>query len=139
MDITAEDRFAIQDLYARYWRAVDTCDAEGWADTFTDDGKRIYAENSGGPARAGKTYQGRSQLLELRVPREKRWRHWFATPVLTDKGDYLESTVYGFVVDIKQDPPAIMAHHTFTDELVKLPDGSWRIRSCLSERDLVGA
>ena len=29
MDISAADRFAIQDLYAKWCRTVDTCDAEG--------------------------------------------------------------------------------------------------------------
>jgi hypothetical protein len=139
MEITVEDRFAIQDLYAKYWRAVDTCDAESWADVFTDDGTRSYADNSGGPDRAGRTFTGRPELLKLRAPRPKRYRHWYGPPVLTDKGDYLESVVYGMVVDITQDPPAIMAHHTFNDELVRLPDGSWRMRSCLSTRDLVRA
>jgi hypothetical protein len=50
MDITAEDRFAIQDLYARYCQTVDQGDAEGWADTFTEDGKRIYDDNPAGLA-----------------------------------------------------------------------------------------
>lgn len=40
MNITADDRFAIQDLYAAYCRMVDLGDAEGWADTFTEDGRR---------------------------------------------------------------------------------------------------
>jgi hypothetical protein len=135
MDITAADRFAIQDLYAKWCRTVDTCDAEGWADLFTDDGKRIYGDNSGQPGRAGRTFTGRRELLELRAPRAMTGRHWHGPPVLTDKGDYLESVVYSIIVDVSQDPPTIIAHFTFTDELVKLPDGSWRMRSCTSHVD----
>jgi hypothetical protein len=138
MHITPEDRFAIQDLYAAYCRTVDLGDAEGWADTFTADGKRIYDDNPGAPGRAGRTFTGRAALVELQsAPRALRVRHWHASPVLTDKGDYLESVLYGMVVDISQDPPAIMAHFTYTDELVKIADGSWRMRSRSSARDLL--
>lgn len=138
MQITAEDRFAIQDLYAAYCRTVDLGDAEGWADTFTADGKRIYDDNPGAPGRAGRTFTGRAELVELQsAPRALRVRHWHASPVLTDKGDYLDSVVYGMVVDISQDPPVIMAHFTYTDELVKLADGNWRMRSRASARDLL--
>jgi len=138
MHITAEDRFAIQDLYARYCYTVDQGDAEGWADTFTDDGKRIYDDNPGAPGRAGRTFTGRAALVELQsAPRALRVRHWHGSPVLTDRGDYLESVVYGMVIDISQDPPAVMAHFTYTDELVRLPDGSWRMRSRASARDLL--
>jgi hypothetical protein len=138
MHITAEDRFAIQDLYAAYCRTVDLGDAEGWAETFTADGKRIYDNNPGAPGRAGRTFTGRAELVDLQsAPRALRVRHWHGSPVLTDQGDYLESVIYGMVVDISQDPPAIMAHFTYTDELVKLPDGSWRMRSRSSARDLL--
>ena len=138
MEVTAEDRFAIQDLYAAYCRTVDLGDAEGWADTFTEDGKRSYDDNPGAPGRAGRTFTGRAELVKLQsAPRALRVRHWHASPVLTDKGDYLESVVYGMVVDISQDPPVIMAHFTYTDELVRLPDGKWRMRSRASARDLL--
>ena len=84
------------------------------------------------------TSTGRAELVKLQsAPRALRVRHWHASPVLTDKGDYLESVVYGMVVDISQDPPVIMAHFTYTDELVKLPDGRWRMRSRASARDLL--
>jgi hypothetical protein len=138
MDITPADRFAIQDLYAAYCRTVDLGDAEGWADTFTEDGRRSYDDNPGAPGRAGRTFTGRAQLVELQsAPRPLRVRHWHGSPVLTDKGDYLESVVYGMVVDISQDPPVIMAHFTYTDELVRLPEGRWRMRSRASARDLL--
>ncbi len=138
MNITAEDRFAIQDLYAAYCRTVDLGDAEGWADTFTADGKRIYDDNPGAPRRAGRTFTGRAELVRLQsAPRALRVRHWHGSPSLTDKGDYLESVIYGMIVDISQDPPVLMAHFTYTDELVKLPDGSWRMRSRASARDLL--
>lgn len=138
MDITADDRFAIQDLYARYCQTVDRGDAEGWADTFTEDGKRSYDDNPGVPGRAGRTFTGHADLVSMQsVPRKLRVRHWHGLPVLTDKGDYLESVVYSMVVDISQDPPAVMAHFTYTDELVKTADGSWRMRSRASARDVL--
>ena len=38
MPMTFEDRFAVHELVARYNKAIDTGDATGWADTFTEDG-----------------------------------------------------------------------------------------------------
>lgn len=38
MTLTAQDYLEIQQLYARYAMAIDSGDAEGWADTFTSDG-----------------------------------------------------------------------------------------------------
>lgn len=138
MELTAEDRFAIQDLYARYCQTVDQADAEGWADTFTEDGRRIYDDNPGAPGRAGRTVVGRDALVELQqIPRALRVRHWHGLPVLTDRGDYVESVVYGMVLDISKDPAEILAHFTYTDELVKLDDGSWKMRSRASARDLL--
>jgi len=138
MELTVEDRFAIQDLYAKYCYTVDRSDAEGWADTFTEDGKRIYDDNPGAPNRAGRTVVGREALIELQsMPRPLRVRHWHSLPQLTDKGDYIEGVVYGIVIDVGQDPPQIIAHFTYTDELVKLASGEWRMRSRASARDLL--
>lgn len=138
MELTSDDRFAIQDLYARYCHTVDLNDAEGWADTFTEDGKRIYCENTGIPARNGRTFTGRAELVQLQsVPRPLRVRHWHSLPVLTDAGDHIRGVIYGMVVNIGSQPPVIMAHFTYTDELVKLNDGSWRMRSRRSDRDIL--
>ncbi len=138
MELTADDRFAIQDLYARYCQTVDVNDAEGWADTFTDTGKRIYDDKSGIPARDGRTFTGRAELIKMQsVPRPLRVRHWHSLPVLTDAGDHIHSVIYGMVVNIANEPPVIMAHFTYTDELVKLDDGSWRMRSRRSDRDFL--
>jgi uncharacterized protein (TIGR02246 family) len=39
MALTAMDRVEIEDLIARYNKAIDSGDAEAWADTFTPDGE----------------------------------------------------------------------------------------------------
>ncbi len=138
MELTADDRFAIQDLYARYCRTVDLNDAEGWADTFTEDGRRSYCENTGIPARDGRTFTGRAELIGLQsTPRPLRVRHWHSLPVLTDAGDHIHSVIYGMVVNIENELPVVIAHFTYTDELVKLADGSWRMRSRRSDRDIL--
>jgi uncharacterized protein (TIGR02246 family) len=51
----AEDRFAIQDLYARYAWALDTGDHETYATLFTNDG--VFVER-------GVPYRGRQALAE---------------------------------------------------------------------------
>ena len=42
MPLTAGDRMEMIELVARYNHAIDSRDAEAWADTFTEDG-RFYA------------------------------------------------------------------------------------------------
>lgn len=127
MELTAEDRFAIQDLYAHYCVSVDRNDPEGWADLFTEDGSRSYDAEWPVAERAGKTFTGRQALMGLVIAR--RSRHWHSLPVLTDKGDHIESVVYGAMFNIDTQPPVVAAHLTYTDELVRLDDGSWRFRS----------
>ena len=140
MDITIEDRFAIQELYAKYCQTVDQNDAEGWADTFTEDGERYYDPHMSMPARAGKLFKGREQLIALQTGlqptrRPLRTRHWHSTPVLSDAGNHVSSVVYGMVVDVSQEPPVILGHTTYTDRLVKIEDGSWRIQFRASVHD----
>lgn len=134
MELRPEDRFAIQQLYAGYNSAHDIGDAEDWADVFTDDGEYVPGL---GPF-AGQEIRGRDQLLAFqREPHSLRVRHWNpeSMPLLRDKGDYIEGTCYCMVLDISKDPPSIVGHTTYTDELVKLGDGSWRIRARRSKRD----
>jgi SnoaL-like domain len=136
MELTAADRFAIQDLYTEYNRANDAADAERWADVFTEDGEYVPGL---GPF-IGQRYNGRDELLTFHgTPRPLRVRHWNPDlmPVLTDKGDYIEGICYCIVLDISQDPPAILGHSTYTDELVKDDVGHWRIRARRSLKDLV--
>jgi hypothetical protein len=136
--INANDRFAIQDIFAAYCVAVDRNDARGWADLFTDDGKRIYDENPGAPGRASRTVSGREELIKLQLSHPLSGvRHWQSLPMLVDHGEYVASVSYGMVIDISRDPPFIAAHFTCAGELVKVADGTWRIRSMSSSRDLL--
>jgi hypothetical protein len=41
------------------------------------------------------------------------------------------------LLDISQDPAVILAHFTYTDELVKLDDESWKMRRRASARDFL--
>jgi hypothetical protein len=53
--LSAEDRFAIEDLYARSYWANDSGDAEAWLDTF-HEGAVLYHDN--------RPVQGRVEILE---------------------------------------------------------------------------
>ena len=137
MELSAQDRFAIEDLYTRYNRTIDAADAEGWADVFSVDGEYVPGL---GPA-LGKTFNGRDELVAFHTPRPLRVRHWNPDPMplLTDKGDYVEGICYCIVLDISQDPVKIIGHSTYTDELVKDADGAWHIRARRSKKDFVPA
>ena len=45
MPLTAEDREEMIELVARYNHAIDSRDAEAWADTFTEDGRFYVPPN----------------------------------------------------------------------------------------------
>lgn len=133
MPLTAEDRFAIQDLYARYCHTVDALDGEGWADCFTDDGLFVP---SIGPI-AGTEYRGREALARLggdpeREPPTRHWNNWLR---LAERDDHVEGTCYAMAVEVGREQPEIVAHVVYHDELVQ-QDGEWRFRARRPVADL---
>src|SRR5690606_38945385 len=62
-ELTALDYFQIQQLVARYARAIDTCSNNGYdyADLFTPDGAFVPSFNG----RPGAPIQGRERLAEI--------------------------------------------------------------------------
>lgn len=83
---TDADRVAIHELCARYNRTVDTADADGWADCFTDDGEFISLLVG--------SYQGRAALAAFARDYWEgdecaRWRngqHWVGNIIVTPEG-----------------------------------------------------
>ena len=44
MALTNDDRVEIRDLISRYNKAIDTGDADGYANTFAPDGQWLFAQ-----------------------------------------------------------------------------------------------
>jgi len=125
--ITADDRFEIQDLYARYSRAVDANNGALWIDCWTPDGEFVPAV---GPT-AGTPYRGHQAISDfgnVRPDNYTRARIWTGNYLLEDRGDYVEGTCYGLVVTVDGPAPELSAAIVYHDEIVR-HEGKWKFRA----------
>ncbi len=118
--LTGDDYLEIQQLYARYNMAIDSGDAEGYAATFTKDG--VF-----------NTFTGHDALVEfIHNWRDKMGganrRHWNTNLAIAPSPEGATGAVYLLLVDVGQKPPAIGSAATYTDTLVKTPEG-WRFKT----------
>jgi bifunctional aromatase (cyclase/dehydratase) len=122
-ELTAADYLDIQQLYARYNHAIDRNDPDAWADTFTVDG--VFADN----------YRGREALKGF----VREWhsspqfngparRHFSADLMITPSAEGATAKVSAIVVDLSTRPMSVAAFVSYSDVLVKTPQG-WRFKS----------
>lgn len=126
MSLTAADKIEIQELVSRYNRAVDSRDAEAWADTFTEDG--VFES-----MRVG-THRGRAELVRFAEwfwtsDECAPWRggqHWATNFIIEGDGDHASLFCY-HIMFMPASPDevnaVIMAAH---DDLLAKVNGSWR-------------
>jgi uncharacterized protein (TIGR02246 family) len=129
--LTAEDRLEIQELIARYNRAVDGGDADGWVDTFAPDG--VFESLLVG------THRGHTELRAFAdrfvAGDYAAWaggQHWIGSIII--EGDRQRATVFSYHImyvpaehEVKG---VLMAAH---DDEVVPTQGVWRF----SRRKLV--
>lgn len=115
--LSAKDYMEIQQLYATYNWAIDTGDAQAYANTFTKDG--VF-----------NTMQGREQLAGF----IDRWvtsmngsarKHWNSNLHIEGDGKTAKGKVYLLLLDTSVQPAAIVASANYNDELKKTAEG-WR-------------
>ena len=117
MALTSEDKVEITELAARYNRAIDSGDAEGWAMTFTEDG---VFESSQGKA------QGREALVRYVEDGAKQRatsqrRHWNNNFVIEGDGDSATLTCYLLLMSGNE-----VAGRGSYDDVLRRVDGAWR-------------
>ena len=116
MALTSEDKVEIAELAARYNRAIDSGDAEGWAATFTEDG--VFEGSQG-------KVQGREALVHFVEDREQRatsqQRHWNNNFVIEGDGDSATLTCYLLLMS-GSEVAAIGSY----DDVLRRVDGAWR-------------
>ncbi|MFN0089338.1 MAG: nuclear transport factor 2 family protein [Acidimicrobiales bacterium] len=123
MGLDTADRFEIHELVARYNKAIDTGDADGWAATFTADGvfDGIAGVFTGREELAGfvKTYASDPQYADWAAS-----QHW--TTNLVIDGDGGEARLFAHVKMVKPEPDGgrIILVGWYEDELRKV-DGRW--------------
>ena len=134
--LTALDYLEIQQLVARYARAIDTCSGNGYdyADLFTADG---YFEPSLGGA-SGPRFQGREQLAEVsgggaRGCRDVPWieegvHHLYVNHTITADGAGARGKVDMLMIGLGGDPNRIEHDGYYEDVYVRTP-ASWRFGS----------
>ena len=119
VNVPAEDRFLILDLLARYSRAEDTDDAEGYAGLFTPDGLCRMRDNS---------YRGRDDIVTfMKGLSLKGFRH-HTTQILFEEGDGGRCRVssYSTIFFVNKDRTSELRQHgIYRDVVVKLEDGQW--------------
>jgi hypothetical protein len=118
--LSTQDYIDIEQLYATYNHAIDGCDAEGWAATFTPDG--VFQR-----------YTGREALVGF----VKQWcekmnggnrRHWNTNLRITPTKDGAAGAVLLMLLDAGVKPAAILSTGAYNDTLVRTPDG-WRFKT----------
>lgn len=122
-DLTAADYTQIQQLYARYNSTIDKGDADGWADTFVADG--VFAGNfKGRDALKGFVNTWRTNPAMNGAAR----RHFSADLVITPSAEGATASVSTILVDLSTQPASIAGYVSYSDVLVKTPQG-WRFKS----------
>jgi hypothetical protein len=133
--LTALDYFEIQQLVARYARAIDTCSNNGYdyADLFTADGAFIPSFEG----KRGAAIQGREGLAAVsgggsngckNVPWiEQGVRHVYTNHIITPTADGAAGYVDMLMIGLGGDPNKIEYDGHYEDTYVRTPQG-WRFK-----------
>lgn len=114
------DQLEIRELTARYNRAADAGDGEGFAATFTADGSLVMA---------GETLcSGEAELVAF-AGKPRGTVHATTDPVLSVKGDEATQECTLLLFRTARDGTSVRLENTgrYEDELVRTKDG-WRFR-----------
>jgi hypothetical protein len=134
--LTALDIFEIQQLVAKYARAIDTCSNNGYdyADLFAADG--YFAPEQGG--KVGNKFQGREALAAVsgggsRGCKNVGWikqgvKHLYVNHIINPSPEGATGTVDMLMIGLGGDPYRIRHEGYYEDAYVKTPQG-WRFKS----------
>ena len=134
--LTALDYFEIQQLVAKYARAIDTCSNNGYdyADLFTADG--FFQPEQGG--KLGNKFEGRERLAAASGGgslgcKNVGWikqgvKHMYVNHIITPSSDGATGTVDMLMIGLNGDPYKIRHEGYYEDTYVRTPQG-WRFKS----------
>jgi hypothetical protein len=136
IELTALDYIQIQQLVAKYARAIDTCSNNGYdyADLFTADGYFAPFQNG----QTGKKSQGREALARASGGGPDGctgagWirqgvHHIYVNHIITPTEDGATGTVDMMMIGLMRDPNKIVHDGYYEDTYAKTADG-WRFKS----------
>jgi uncharacterized protein (TIGR02246 family) len=123
MTLTPIDRVEIQDLVARYNKAIDTGDADAWAATFTKDGEfhGIVGDFTGTEELAAfvRAYASEEQFADFASA-----QHWVTNMVVDGDSEHAEMFAHLMMVAPQADGGRIILVGHYEDTLRKV-DGQW--------------
>jgi hypothetical protein len=134
--LTALDYFEIQQLVAKYARAIDTCSNNGYdyADLFAPDGYFAPSQNG----KVGTRFQGRERLAEVsgggsRGCKNVGWirqgvKHIYVNHIITPTATGATGTVDMLMIGLGGDPNRIRHEGYYEDAYVRTSNG-WRFAS----------
>ncbi len=120
--LSTEDQLDIQQTYARYYHAIDSGNAEAWADTFTADGE--FNGTKGHDA----------LVASIKRSGPQKTRHVVTNLVLTPTAEGANGSLYVFIFNPDQVPVTINSYSRYDDTLVKTPQG-WRFKTKMRSTD----
>jgi len=135
MELTALDYIQIQQLVAKYARAIDTCSNNGYdyADLYTPDG--IFLPEVNGKHITG--IQGREKLAEVSGGGSKQCKnvgwikqgvhHIYVNHIITPTSEGATGTVDMLMIGLGGDPNKIESDGYYEDTYVKTAQG-WRFK-----------
>jgi hypothetical protein len=135
MELTAMDYIEIQQLVAKYARAIDTCSNNGYdyAELYTPNGRFVPMVNG----RSIPPIEGRERLAQVsgggsnnceNVPWiEQGVRHIYTNHIITPTPDGASGTVDMLMIGLDGDPNKIAHDGHYEDVYVKTEDG-WRFK-----------
>jgi ketosteroid isomerase-like protein len=133
-----EDRLEILDLLARYGHAYDSGDREALEQVFVEDAEfRIVGEVGRVPA----AMNGREAIVagltgKWAAIRPEQRRHVATNLVVLEQTDATARAMsYLVLVSTSSGSPVVLSTGRYDDELVKGPDGRWRIRLRVARPD----
>jgi hypothetical protein len=137
-ELTALDYFEIQQLVAKYAKAIDTCSNNGYdyADLFTPDGAFVPSFDG----KPGTPIQGRERLAEVsgggsRGCKNVGWiqqgvRHLYVNHIISPTAEGATGTVDMLMIGLGGDPNKIQYDGYYEDTYVKTARG-WRFKQRL--------
>ena len=129
--LTIEDRFAIEDLCARYAWTLDTGDPDGFAECFTPDAlmmEEVFDDPD--------IWHGRDQIRRCaehykNVPNFPGRQHHLSQLMLDGNSEECSAKSYAFVTECQGNPPYVLRFAGYyEDKLVKI-DGRWYFKERL--------
>lgn len=123
------DELAILELFARYYRALDTGDTEGYLDCYTSDGEAVEESE----ARGLEICKGREEIRTLVLKFHDRadfpgHQHRYSNVIFNDRGDGTwEVLSYAMSTHFHLGEPPVVTWCGYVKDVVALEGGQWKI------------